>query len=150
MEIILLEDIATLGKTGSIISVRDGYARNYLLPNGKAMAATEANRKQLETIIRQRTARSDKKKAQALALLAKLETLEIKIPLRIGKDGKAFGAVTAAEITKVIQEQGIELDKHQLELGTPLKEAGVFSIPLSLHPEVEAKITVYIEEAAGD
>jgi large subunit ribosomal protein L9 len=150
MEIILLEDIETLGKAGSVVNVREGYARNFLLPKNKAIPATEANRKHLETILKQRTARSDKKKTEAQTLTAALENLDLKIPLRIGKEGKAFGAVTAAEITKLIQEQGIELDKHQLQLDSPLKEPGVYSIPVSLHPEVETKIKLTVEEAAGD
>lgn len=150
MEIILLEDIETLGKAGSVVKVRPGYARNYLLPNGKAIPSTEANRKQLKTILNQRAARSEKKKAEALAVAAQLESLNLRLPLRVGKDGKAFGAIVTSEIVNLIRAQGVEISKHQLQLEAPLKKAGVYSIPVSLHPEVKSHIKLYIEEVAGD
>lgn len=150
MEIILLEDIAPLGKAGDVVTVRDGYARNFLLPREKAVVANEANRKHLDSVLKQRSARSEKKKTEALALTAALEKLDLKAVLRVGPDGKAFGAVTAAEIAELVEAGGVKLDRHQIRLESPIKEPGVYSVPVALHPEVETKVKLTVEETSGD
>jgi large subunit ribosomal protein L9 len=145
-EVILMTDIQDLGCEGDVVSVADGYARNYLLPQKKAAPVTEATRRQLE---KRRADRQDEiaqrlKDAQRMA--DRLRDSSCTITVKAGPEGKLFGSVSAGDVVAVLKEQGLELDRSQLKLDDALRELGVFNIPVKLHPEVDATLKVWIVE----
>ena len=149
MEIILLESIDRLGGLGDLVNVRPGFARNYLLPKGKAKLATAANIAE----IAERRAELEKHEAEVLkaakARAEQLEGLEISITAKSGGEGKLFGSVTNANITEAVNEKGIELEKSEVRMPEgPIRLAGEYDIDLHLHTEVNAtiKLTVIGEE----
>jgi large subunit ribosomal protein L9 len=149
MEIILLESIDRLGGLGDLVNVRPGFARNYLLPKGKAKLATAANIAE----IAERRAELEKHEAEVLkaarARAEQLEGLEISITAKSGGEGKLFGSVTNANITEAVNEKGVELEKSEVRMPEgPIRLAGEYDIDLHLHTEVNAtiKLTVIGEE----
>ena len=145
MQVILMEKVANLGDLGEVVKVKDGFARNYLIPQGKARRATEANLKEFET------RRADlEKKANAVLATAqeraeKLEGMKVDIPAKAGVDGRLFGSVTNADISEALQKQGFEVKKAEIRMPTgPLKHTGEFPITLHLHTDVLAHITVNV------
>jgi large subunit ribosomal protein L9 len=149
MEIILLESVDRLGVLGDLVNVRPGFARNYLLPKGKAKLATAANIAE----IAERRAELEKHEAEVLkaakARAEQLEGLEISITAKSGGEGKLFGSVTNANITEAVNEKGIELEKSEVRMPEgPIRLAGEYDIDLHLHTEVNAtiKLTVIGEE----
>ena len=149
MEIILLETIDRLGGLGDMVKVRPGFARNYLLPQGKAKLATAENIAEIEA----RRAELEKQQAEVLAAAQaraeKLEGLEVSISAKSGGEGKLFGSITNANITEAISEKGIEVEKSEVRMPEgPIRMAGEYDIALHLHAEVNAtiKLTVIGEE----
>jgi len=145
MEVILLEKIAKLGELGQVVKVKDGYARNYLIPHGKAKRATEENRKAFEA------RRSDLEKAQAEALAkaqergAKLEALKLQITQKAGPDGRLFGSVTNYDIVEALNKQGHEVERAQIRMPQgPLKQVGDYPIQIALHTDVAVTINVAV------
>ena len=145
MEVILLEKIANLGELGQVVKVKDGYARNFLIPQGKAKRATEENRKAFEA------RRTELEKAQAAALAkaqergAKLAGLTVQITQKAGPDGRLFGSVTNYDIVEALKKQGHEVERAQIRMPQgPLKQVGDYPIEIGLHTDVEAKITVSV------
>ena len=144
MKIILREDVHGLGHAGSVVSVRPGYARNYLLPEGKAVLATEAGVKQVEhhqRVIAEKVAREMKTHQAAKT---RLEGLKLSISVQVGEEGKLFGSVTAREIADLIAAQGVEIDRRTIQLAEPIKAAGTHSVPVRLHREVIAQVRVEV------
>ncbi len=149
MEIILLETVDRLGKLGDMVRVRAGFARNYLLPQGKAKLATDENVAEIEA----RRAELEKHEAELLSAAQqraeKLNGLEVSITAKSGGEGKLFGSITNANITEAITEKGIELEKSEIRMPEgPIRVAGEYDIDLHLHAEVNAtiKLTVIGEE----
>jgi len=149
MEIILLESVDRLGGLGDLVNVRPGFARNYLLPKGKAKLATAANMAE----IAERRAELEKHEADVLkaakARAKQLEGLEISITAKSGGEGKLFGSVTNANVTEAVNEKGVELEKSEVRMPEgPIRLAGEYDIDLHLHTEVNAtiKLTVIGEE----
>ncbi|HJV10023.1 MAG TPA: 50S ribosomal protein L9 [Burkholderiales bacterium] len=145
MEVILLEKIANLGELGQVVKVKDGYARNFLIPQGKAKRATEENRKAFEA------RRAELEKAQATALAkaqeraAKLNGLTLQITQKAGPDGRLFGSVTNYDIVEALGKQGHEVERAQIRMPQgPLKQVGAFPIEIALHTDVDATITVSV------
>ena len=145
MEVILLEKIANLGELGQVVKVKDGYARNFLIPHGKAKRATEENKKAFEA------RRAELEKAQAATLAkaqergAKLDKLTLQITQKAGPDGRLFGSVTNYDIVEALQKQGHEVERSQVRMPQgPLKQVGEFPITVSLHTDVTATITVAV------
>lgn len=145
MEVILLEKIANLGELGQVVKVKDGYARNFLIPQGKAKRATEENRKAFES------RRAELEKAQATALAkaqeraAKLNGLTLQITQKAGPDGRLFGSVTNYDIVEALGKQGHEVERSQIRMPQgPLKQVGAFPIEIALHTDVDATITVSV------
>ena len=145
MQVILMEKIANLGELGEVVKVKDGYARNYLIPHGKAKRATEANLKAFEA------RRAELEKAQAATLAkakergAKLEGLTLQITQKAGVDGRLFGSVTNYDIVEALQKQGHEVERAQIRMPQgPLKQVGEFPIQIALHTDVTARITVAV------
>ena len=147
MKVILKENIETLGHIGDIVKVAPGYARNYLLPKGFAVEATEKNAKALEHVKRQMAYKKDKVTESAKLLVAKLEELSIELFHKVGADEKLFGSVTNMEIANFIKEKGFDIDRKKIVLAEPIKQLGEYSVPVKLHPEVTATLKVVVKAA---
>ncbi|HET7298338.1 MAG TPA: 50S ribosomal protein L9 [Burkholderiales bacterium] len=145
MEVILLEKIANLGELGQVVKVKDGYARNYLIPHGKAKRATAENRKAFEA----RRAELEQAQASALAKAqeraGKLDGLTLQITQKAGPDGRLFGSVTNYDIVEALKKQGQEVERAQIRMPQgPLKQVGDFPIEVALHTDVAVTITVSV------
>lgn len=149
MKVILKENIDTLGHIGDIVKVAPGYARNYLLPKGFAVEATEKNAKELEHVKRQMAYKKNKVTEAAKLMLARLEESAIDIARQAGAEGKLFGSVTNMEIAAFLKEKGIDIDRKKIVLAEPIKQLGEYSISVKLHPEVTATLKVNITATAS-
>ena len=149
MEVILIQDVANLGYKNDIVKVRDGYGRNYLLPNKLAIIANESNRKQLAENLKQQAHKLAKLLADAQALAEKLASIVITVPVKANEDGKIFGTVTTQQIADALKAQEIEVDKKVITV-EPIKQVGEYEATARLHREVKAaiKINVVAEAAA--
>ena len=146
LEVILMADVQGLGVEGDVVKVSEGYARNYLLPKKLAASVTAATRRQLEKKQRVRAAALAQEKEASVALSKLIDQTSCTITVKAGSEGKIFGSVTVGDIASSLKLQGIEVDKHKLQLPEPIKELGVFNIPVSLHPEVQATLKVWVVE----
>jgi large subunit ribosomal protein L9 len=144
MQIILLEDIPSLGKAGDLLKVSPGYGRNYLIPQKKAILATEKNLKVLEHQKRLVQHRMGKTKKDAESLAQKIGELSCTFAKTVGESGKLFGSVTSMEIESYLKENGIEVDRKKILLEEPIKNLGMFTVPVKLHPEVTANLRVWV------
>ncbi|MCX6121597.1 MAG: 50S ribosomal protein L9 [Ignavibacteriales bacterium] len=144
MKVILRKDSEKLGHVSEVVSVKDGYARNYLIPRGMAYEATDGSLRQLEEENKQQSRRTDKEHIQAEALAANLEKVSITIKMKVGEEEKLFGSVTAQMIADALIEKDITLDKRQIELEEPLKALGIYDVPVKLSHGVSGKIKVWI------
>lgn len=139
MEIILKEDIAGLGYKNDIVKVKDGYGRNYLIPQGKAVIATESAKKVLAENERQRAHKLAKIKADAEALAAKLNGVKVSISAKVNEDGTIFGGVGAAQVAEALAAKGFEIDRKAIVAET-VKQAGEYTATINLHKEVKAEV----------
>ncbi len=147
MEIILKEDIAGLGYKNDIVKVKDGYGRNYLIPQGKAVIATESAKKVLAENERQRAHKLAKIKADAEALAAKLNGVKLSISAKVNEDGTIFGGVGAAQVAEALAAKGFEIDRKAIAAET-VKAAGEYTATITLHKEVKAEVAfVVVAEA---
>ncbi|HEX6091270.1 MAG TPA: 50S ribosomal protein L9 [Gemmatimonadales bacterium] len=144
MEVILRDDVRSLGKAGELVRVKPGYARNYLLPQGLAYEATEGNRKRIAAETKARSARLASEKTSAEAFAQTLGALTLTIPGKAGEEGKLFGSVTAADIAEAIAAQGHEVDRRRIELDQPIRHVGEHTVAVRLHPEVHADVRVTV------
>ena len=144
IEVLLMSEVEGLGKEGDVIRVKDGFARNYLFPKQLAAPLTDATRRRLEKLRKDRSDREAAVLGAARDLAARLEKSSCTVPMKTGNEGKLFGAVTAVHIADVLKKDGIALDRHQIELAEPIRELGVFSVPVRLHPEVTANLKVWV------
>lgn len=147
MQVILLEEVQNLGNLGEEVRVKPGYARNYLLPYGKAVIANEQNRAALEA----RRTDLEKMHTEVLAKAQErarlMEGASVQISRKVGEEGQLFGSVTTLDIVEAMAQAGVELEKSEIHLSTgPIKEIGDHEIAVSLHPEVHVKITVLVVE----
>lgn len=146
MEIILIQDVKALGKKGDIVKVSDGYARNFILPKKLGLEATKQNLNDLNT---QKAAEERKQKeilSEAQGLSKKLEDVAIKVSIKAGEGGKAFGSVSTKEIAAALKEQfGLDLDKKKIVLSEAIKNAGVYTVGVKLHPKVTAELKIMVE-----
>ena len=146
MEVILLEDVKSLGKKGQIVKINDGYARNYVLPKKLGLEATAKNLNDLKL----EKARQAKQEAEELAaakeLATKVEGVSVKLSIKTGEGGKTFGAVSSKEIAIAMKERnGIDIDKKKLKLDESIKALGTYEVPVKLHKDVTAKLKVVVE-----
>jgi large subunit ribosomal protein L9 len=145
MKIILTQEVSGLGAPGDIVEVKDGYGRNYLLPQGFAIAWTKGAEKQVEVIRRARNAREVRDLGHANELKSQLEGLRVNLAARAGTGGRLFGSVTPAEIVDAIRAAGgPAIDRRRLELAGPIKAIGAYAIRVKLHPEVTAKFDLNV------
>ncbi len=144
MKVILRRDHETLGKIGDLVDVKDGYARNFLLPRGIAYAALKGNIKSLEEEKKSAEKRNlqDLKAAESLA--AELETVSVTIPVQVGEEDKIFGTVTTQMIADALKDKDYDIDKRKIEIEEPIKSLGIYGVSLKLHQNVNAKIKVWV------
>jgi large subunit ribosomal protein L9 len=144
MQVILLEDVPSLGKAGDQVKVSDGFGRNYLIPKKKALLATEKSLKALEHQKRQVQQRMGKAKKDVESIVQQIEALSCTFVKPVGESGKLFGSVTSMEIEGYLKENGIEVDRKKILLEEPIKNLGMFNVPIKLHPEVTARLKVWV------
>jgi large subunit ribosomal protein L9 len=147
VKLILREDVPKLGHAGEVVSVKPGYARNFLLPHGKAALASEAKVNELEhhkRLIAEKVARDLK---DLNAARDRLEQLQLEVEAQAGEEGRLFGSVTAIQIAELIGEKGIEIDRRKIDLAEPIKEVGDHSVPIRLHREVIANVKLKVTAA---
>jgi large subunit ribosomal protein L9 len=144
MQVILKQRMENLGQAGDVVTVKPGYARNYLIPQGFAYEATDANLRRIERERAQLQKRSEEDLKAARARAIEIEGTSVTFTARAGEEGKLFGSITAADIVEKLVEQGIEIDRRQVQLDEPLKALGVFTVPVRLHAEVKPEIKVWV------
>ena len=150
MEVILLERIAKLGQMGDVVRVKDGYARNFLLPGGKALRATKENRAKFETMKSQLEARDLGLKTEADKVAGKLDGRSFVVLRQASDTGQLYGSVTARDLAAVIGEGGFTVSRSQIILNTPIKMIGLHKVPIALHPDVEVTVTVSVARNAHE
>lgn len=148
MKIILTNEVSGLGIAGDVVDVRDGYARNYLLPRGFAIRWTKGGEQDVEQIRRGRKIREIATIEQANSIRGQLESTKVRLKVRAGQGGRLFGSVTPADIASAVKASGgPDLDKRRIELGTPIKSLGAHEVSVRLHSEVTAKVGVEVQAA---
>jgi large subunit ribosomal protein L9 len=147
VKLILREDVEKLGEAGELVAVRPGFARNFLLPQGKAILATAASIKELEHHQRIVTERVDRERKEQLAQRDRLQQLTIEITAKAGEEGRLFGSVTASQIAELIAARGIEIDRRKIQLDEPLKDLGEHLVPIRLFKDVIANVKVKVTAA---
>jgi large subunit ribosomal protein L9 len=150
MEVILLERIAKLGQMGDTVRVKDGYARNFLLPAGKALRATEANKARFENQRAQLEARNLETRNEAAAIVEKLNGQSFVIVRQAGETGVLYGSVSPRDIADAVTAGGFSINRNQIALKAPIKSLGLHDVPVHLHPEIEAKITINVARSAEE
>ncbi len=144
MRVVLLKDVTGLGLAGVIKDVKEGYARNYLVPRGLAMEATEATLKALKAQQQTVQQRTDRERTEAERLAATLEQIVLTVPARAGEGGRLFGSVTAQDVAEALAAQGLKISKKQIELSEPIKSPGFFTIPVRLGQRIVAHVDVNV------
>jgi large subunit ribosomal protein L9 len=144
MEVVLKKDHENLGNALDVVSVKDGYARNFLIPNGIAVAASEGNKKAVAESKKLSEKREEKKLKEARQLAKKIEGVPCTIPVNVGEEDKLLGSVTSQEIADFLKKEGIEIEKRDIELEEPIKQLGVYSVKIGLYKDVSAKLKVWV------
>lgn len=144
MEVILRETIPNLGRVGEIVKVKDGYGRNYLIPQGKAYLATKGNKRRVEAESEHRAVRAAAEQSDAEVVAAKLDSLELHFTARAGEGDKLFGSITSADIAGQLGDLGYQVDKRAVELEEPIRMIGIYKVPVRLHPEARAEVRVWV------
>lgn len=144
MKVILREDVPNLGKAGELTSVRDGYGRNFLIPRGKAVPASEKNVRQLEHQKRVIAAQQAKLRASAEAVAAKLAAVELTIARKVGEQDKLYGSVTNKDLAEALAAKGVPVDRHEIQLEEPIRALGTFEVPVRLGAGVTGTVKVNV------
>jgi len=145
VKVILRSDVPDVGHKGDVLDVADGYARNFLVPRGLAMAASKGALAQAESMRRARAVRDARDREAAEEIATKLTPLTITVPARAGAEGRLFGSVTSADVAAAVQAQsGVEVDRRRLHLEEPIRAVGAHEVPLRLHPDVEVRLNVEV------
>jgi len=144
MELILRDDVDKLGRRGDVVKVKDGYARNFLLPRGLGMPVTAANKAMIEKERRAHEARLAKEKAEFESLAARIGGLRFVAPRKVGENDVLYGSVTAGDIAEFLKSKGIEIDKRKVHLDEPIKHLGEHEVKVKLHPEVTASVRLLV------
>jgi large subunit ribosomal protein L9 len=150
MEVILKEDVATLGSRGDVVKVAEGYGRNFLLPRRLAIEASAGNKKVIEQMKAASVRRSAKEKAQAEELSKQFEGLSVSFQRKSGENDQLFGSVTPGDIADALAKKSFNIDRRKIQLHEPLKTLGEFTVPVKLHKEVTAHLKVVIEKEASE
>ena len=147
MEVILRQDVPSLGKSGQVVKVKDGYARNFLFPKNLAFEATEGNKRRIAAEQAAQAAKRAAEKGEAEALAATLGALPVVLTAKAGEEGKLFGSIGAQDIAVALEKLGHAVDKRRIELEHPIKTAGEHAVSLKLHHEVTARLRVTVRPA---
>ncbi|MCB1489584.1 MAG: 50S ribosomal protein L9 [Bauldia sp.] len=150
MQVILLERIAKLGQMGDVVRVRDGYARNFLLPQGKALRATKENGKRFEEQRAQLEARNLERRQEAEAVANKLNGVSFIVVRQAGETGQLYGSVTARDLVEVLETGGFNVARNQVALNQPLKSIGLHPVTIALHPEVDSEIIINVARSEDE
>ncbi|MDW6021263.1 50S ribosomal protein L9 [Mesorhizobium sp. BAC0120] len=150
MEVILLERISRLGQMGETVKVKDGYARNFLLPQGKALRANDANKQKFEGQRAQLEARNLERKSEAAKVAEQLDGKNFVVVRSAGETGQLYGSVSTRDISDILTAEGFTVGRNQVELNQPIKSIGLVNIAIALHPEVEVTITLNIARSAEE
>jgi large subunit ribosomal protein L9 len=147
VQVILQEDVKDLGKKGDVVRVADGYARNFLLPRGLAVELTEGRLKERELAERQKERRKEKEEREAQELAARLKEITLRMPVRVGEQGRLFGSVTAKDVTEALRRlHGLVVDRRKLDLDEPIRHLGRYEVTVHLHPKVTARLRIDVTE----
>jgi large subunit ribosomal protein L9 len=144
MKVILRKDQEKLGLVGAVVDVRDGYARNFLIPQGIAYPASEGSVRALDEEKKQAQRRETKQLKSSQTLATEIEKLSLTIKVKVGEDEKLFGSVTSQDIADAVKEKGIELDKRIIEIPEPIKTLGIYTLDVKIHPKVTGKLKVWV------
>lgn len=150
MEVILLERIARLGQMGDVVKVRDGFARNFLLPQGKALRANDANRKKFESQRHELEARNLERKAEAEQASTRVTGQSFVVVRQAGETGQLYGSVSARDLAEVMDAAGVKISHSQIALNHPIKSIGLHTVTIVLHPEVETTVTVNVARSEDE
>ena len=150
MEVILLERVAKLGQMGEVVRVKDGFARNFLLPKGKALRATDANKAKFEVMKVDLEAKNLATKAEADKVGSKLAGKSFPVLRQASETGQLYGSVSPRDLAQLLNDNGFEVDRNQIALNVPIKTVGQHKIPVQLHPELEVTITVNVARSADE
>lgn len=144
MEVVLIKDYEGLGKSMDVVPVKDGYARNFLLPRGIAVQATEGNRKKVAETKRLAEKRELVKQGEAKELAVKIEQTPCTIPVKVGEEDKIYGSVSAQEIAEFLKKEGFDIEKRHVDLAEPIKQLGVYTVKIDLYKNVSANLKVWV------
>lgn len=144
MEVILTEDVPHLGNMGDVVDVKPGYGRNYLIPKGLAVLANAGSKAQFEHIRRQVEEKKEKLRSSALEHAQKLGDISVTIAKKVGEDDRLFGSVTNRDIEAALGALGHEIDRRRIVMSGPIKELGIYAVPLKLHADVEVPLKVWV------
>jgi large subunit ribosomal protein L9 len=150
MEVILLERVGKLGQMGEVVRVKDGFARNYLLPKGKALRATKENRARFETMKVELEARNLELRSEAEKVGQKLDGQSFTVLRQAAEGGQLYGSVSPRDIATLVSEKGFAVERNQIALHTPIKTIGMHKVPVALHPEVEVTISIAVARNADE
>ena len=150
MEVILLERVGKLGQMGEVVRVKDGYARNFLLPKGKALRATDANKKRFEGMKVELEARNLELKGEAEKVAAKLDGQNFTVLRQASESGQLYGSVSTRDVAAILSDGGFAVNRGQIALNAPIKLIGTHKVPVALHPEIQATITIYVARNADE
>lgn len=146
MKVIIRQDVPKLGNQGEIKNIAEGYARNYLIPRGLVLEATDKNLKTWEQEKVKLTKIRDQQVLATKDVAAKMEQVSFTVTVKVGDEGKLFGSVTNADIAKLLDEQGYKVDKHNVQLDEPIKEVGIYTVPVKLDHQVVANVKIWVME----
>ena len=150
MQVILLERIGRLGQMGDTVKVKDGFARNFLLPKGKALRANEANKKKFEGQRAQLEARNLERKSEAEQVAEKMDGMTFVVVRSAGETGQLYGSVSPRDIAELLVAEGFTISRNQVELNQPIKEIGLRNVSIALHPEVEVAVTLNVARSTEE
>jgi large subunit ribosomal protein L9 len=150
MEVILKEDVPSLGSRGDVVKVAEGYGRNYLLPRKLAIVATAGNKSVIEQMKAASVRRSAKEKTQAEALSKQFDGLSVSFTRKSGENDQLFGSVTSGDIAEALAKKSFDIDRRKIQLHEPLKTVGEFTVPIKLHKDVTTHLKVVIEKEASE
>ncbi len=147
MKVILIEDVDDLGRASQVVNVKDGYARNFLIPKNKALPATPENMRKMEQMRKKIDAVQARTRSEAERLAQKIGSISLTLARQAGENEKLFGSVTTLDIERALKEEGVEVERKRIHLQEPIKQLGIFQVVIKLHPDVTAQLRVSVVQA---